>query len=611
MKDMVLGDRYELLEEVGEGGMATVFKAHCKSLDRIVAIKILKEEYSQDQMFVQSFKTEALAAARLSHPNIVNIFDVGQDNDIHYIVMEYIEGQTLQEIITTEAPLEPERATEIALMICEGLHHAHENGIIHRDIKPHNILVTKRGIVKVADFGIAQAISKKTLTFARDLVGTVHYISPEQAKGEPVTPATDIYSLGCVLYEMLTGKPPFDAESTITVALKHIHDEPLPPEQINPAISKGLSAVILKAMEKLPAHRFSTADQMRNALISQDPSLSKARKDRNGTTIIMSPIQSGHKTPASKRKIRPAGLAIIAVAILGLLSGIWWVMGGSIFGKEVQVPNLQGMELKEATDKLASLDLKIAVAGRNFSDEIEKDLIISQEPAADQTVKTGREIAVVLSKGPEMVSVPNIVGLSQGDAEIQLRNSGLVLGPVAQNYDDRYALGMVVSQSPAPGAEAAKGSKVNLLVSKGKTPPKVPMPSLVGLTLEKAKERLTENGLVLGQVNRQDSSTYKEDVVISQDTTAGVLIEQGNTVNLVVSNGTKSNAKTKTIQFTLPTAQKSYQVVINVTDSQGTRQVYKQTHNAGTNVSVGVSYQGSGTAEVRLNSERFKVFSLQ
>lgn len=611
MKDMVLGDRYELLEEVGEGGMATVFKAHCKSLDRIVAIKILKEEYSQDQMFVQSFKTEALAAARLSHPNIVNIFDVGQDNDIHYIVMEYIEGQTLQEIITTEAPLEPERATEIALMICEGLHHAHENGIIHRDIKPHNILVTKRGIVKVADFGIAQAISKKTLTFARDLVGTVHYISPEQAKGEPVTPATDIYSLGCVLYEMLTGKPPFDAESTITVALKHIHDEPLPPEQINPAISKGLSAVILKAMEKLPAHRFSTADQMRNALISQDPSLSKARKDRNGTTIIMSPIQSQHKTPASKRKIRPAGLAIIAVAILGLLSGIWWVMGGSIFGKEVQVPNLQGMELKEATDKLASLDLKIAVAGRNFSDEIEKDLIISQEPAADQTVKTGREIAVVLSKGPEMVSVPNIVGLSQGDAEIQLRNSGLVLGPVAQNYDDRYALGMVVSQSPAPGAEAAKGSKVNLLVSKGKTPPKVPMPSLVGLTLEKAKERLTENGLVLGQVNRQDSSTYKEDVVISQDTTAGVLIEQGNTVNLVVSNGTKSNAKTKTIQFTLPTAQKSYQVVINVTDSQGTRQVYKQTHNAGTNVSVGVSYQGSGTAEVRLNSERFKVFSLQ
>ncbi len=611
MRDMVLGDRYELLEEIGEGGMATVYKAHCKSLDRIVAIKILKEEYSRDQVFVQSFKTEALAAARLSHPNIVNIFDVGQENDIHYIVMEYIEGRTLQEIISAEAPLSPERATEFAIMICEGIHHAHENGIIHRDIKPHNILVTKRGIVKVADFGIAQAISKKTLTFARDLVGTVHYISPEQAKGEPVTPATDIYSLGCVLYEMLTGKPPFDAESTITVALKHIHDEPVPPEQINPAVSEALSGVILKAMEKLPLHRFTTAEEMRDALISQDASLNRVRKDRNGTTIIMSPIQSGPKAPSKRRKIKPAGIALLAVAILGLLSGVWLAMGGSIFGKEVQVPNLQGMDIKEATDKLNELDLKIAVAGRNFSDEVEKDLIISQEPAADQTVKTGREIAVVLSKGPEMVAVPNVVGLTQSDAEIQLRNASLVLGSVAQNYDDRYAQGMVVSQSPSPGGEAAKGSKVNLLVSKGKTPPKVPMPSLVGLSLERAKDKLAENGLVLGQVTRQDSSTYKEDVVVNQDTTAGVLIEQGSTVNLVVSNGAKESTKTKTLQFTLPTGQKSYQVVINVTDSQGTRQVYKQTHNAGTNVSVGVSYSGNGTAEVRLDSERYKVFTLQ
>lgn len=611
MRDMVLGDRYELLEEIGEGGMATVYKAHCKSLDRIVAIKILKEEYSRDQVFVQSFKTEALAAARLSHPNIVNIFDVGQENDIHYIVMEYIEGRTLQEIISAEAPLSPERATEFAIMICEGIHHAHENGIIHRDIKPHNILVTKRGIVKVADFGIAQAISKNTLTFARDLVGTVHYVSPEQAKGEPVTPSTDIYSLGCVLYEMLTGKPPFDAESTITVALKHIHDEPVPPEQINPAVSEALSGVILKAMEKLPLHRFTTAEEMRDALISQDASLNRARKDRNGTTIIMSPIQSGPKAPSKRRKIKPAGIALLAVAILGLLSGVWLAMGGSIFGKEVQVPNLQGMDIKEATDKLNELDLKIAVAGRNFSEEVEKDLIISQEPAADQTVKTGREIAVVLSKGPEMVAVPNVVGLTQSDAEIQLRNASLVLGSVAQNYDDRYAQGMVVSQSPSPGGEAAKGSKVNLLVSKGKTPPKVPMPSLVGLSLERAKDKLTENGLVLGQVTRQDSSTYREDVVVNQDTTAGVLIAQGSTVNLVVSNGAKESTKTKTLQFTLPTGKESYQVVINVTDSQGTRQVYKQTHNAGTNVSVGVSYSGNGTAEVRLDSERYKVFTLQ
>jgi serine/threonine protein kinase len=611
VKDKVLGGRYELLEEIGEGGMAIVYKAHCKSLDRIVAVKILKEEYSQDQVFVQSFKTEALAAASLSHPNIVNIFDVGQEGNVHYIVMEYIEGQTLQEIIAAEAPLAPDRAAEIAIMICEGIHHAHENGIIHRDIKPHNILITKKGIVKVADFGIAQAINKKTLTFARDLVGTVHYISPEQAKAEPVTPATDIYSLGCVLYEMLTGRPPFNAESPITLAFRHIYDEPVPPVEINPAVGKALSEITLKAMEKLPAHRFSSAEEMRDALIDLDESVSRIRKDRNGATIIMSPIQAGNKKPNTRRKLRPAGLTIIAVAILGLLSGIWWVMGGSIFGKEVQVPDVKGLDMKEATEKLDAVGLKIAVAGHNFSDEVARDLIISQDPPAEQTVNTGREISVILSKGPEMVAVPNVVGLSQGDAEIQIRNSGLLMGSVSQSYDDRYQLGLVISQSPVAGGEAIKGTKVDLMVSKGKAPPKVPMRNLVGLSLEEAKKRLEEDGLIPGKITRQESSTYKKDIVISQDTTSGVLIEQGSTVNLVVSDGIKKTHKTETLEFTLPTKEEQYQVEIRVSDAEGTRQVYKQTHRAGTNVSVTVSYYGSGSAEVRLNSDRFKVFNLE
>jgi beta-lactam-binding protein with PASTA domain/predicted Ser/Thr protein kinase len=610
LKDKVIGERYELLEEIGEGGMATVFKAHCRSLDRIVAVKILKDEFSQDQVFVQSFKTEALAVARLSHPNIVNIFDVGQEGNVHYIVMEYIEGQTLQEVIAAEAPLATDKAVEIAIMICEGIHHAHENGIIHRDIKPHNILITKKGIVKVADFGIAQAISKKTLTFARDLVGTVHYISPEQAKGEPVTPATDIYSLGCVLYEMLTGKPPFDAESSITVALKHIHDEPLPPQKINPAAGDAVSAIIFRAMEKVPTHRFSSAEEMRNALFNLDGSLNMVRKDRNGATIIMSPIQGGNNPKRGKRRIRPAGLAIVAVAVLGLLSGIWYVMGGSLFGKEVQVPDLQNMEMKEAREVLAAYGLKIAEAGRNFSDEVEKDRIISQQPAAEQTVKTGREIAVILSKGPEMVTVPYVVGLKQGDAEIQLRNNGLLPMATDQSYDDRFQAGMVISQDPVSGGEAAKGSKVVLLISKGKAPPKVPMPKLVGLTLEKAKQKLADNNLK-GEITRQNSSTYKADVVMTQDTTEGVLIDEGSTVKLVVSDGAKAVAKTSTLPFTLPREQKTYRVTITVSDSQGSRHVYDQTHSGGTAISVAVSYYDSGKAEVKLDSERFKVFTLK
>lgn len=610
MKDRVLGERYELLEKVGEGGMATVFKAHCRSLDRIVAIKILKDEFSQDQVFVQSFKTEALAAARLSHPNIVNIFDVGQEGNVHYIVMEYIEGQTLQEIITAEAPLQTDRAVEIAAMICEGIHHAHENGIIHRDIKPHNILITKRGIVKVADFGIAQAISKKTLTFARDLVGTVHYISPEQAKGEPVTPATDIYSLGCVLYEMLTGTPPFDAESSITVALKHIHDEAIPPQRINPKVSDAVAAVICRAMEKVPVHRFSSAEEMRHVLLDMDESAGRARKNRNGTTIVMDPIWARENPGRKKRRIRPTGLAIVALAILGLLSGIWYVAGGSLFGKEVQVPDLHNMEMKEAREILAAHGLKIAEAGRNFSDEIEKDRIISQTPAAEQTVKTGREIAVIVSKGPEMVTVPYVVGLMQGDAQIQLRNNGLSLGEVDQSHDDRFQTGTVISQSPLSGGEAIKGAKVDLLISKGKAPSRIPMPKLIGLSLEEARQKLADCHLEY-EVSRENSSTYKAGVVMGQDTSEGILVEEGSKVKLIVSDGFKAVAKSSTLQFVLPTEQKTYQVTITVTDSQGTRDVYNQSHGPGTTINVGVSYYDSGQAEVRLDSKRFKVFPLK
>ncbi|HHW61050.1 MAG TPA: serine/threonine protein kinase, partial [Syntrophomonadaceae bacterium] len=226
MESRVFGGRYELLQLVGEGGMSFVYKARDKVLDRIVAVKVLKEEFARDSNFVEKFRTEALAAARLSHPNIVNIYDVGQDDGYYYIVMEYVDGKTLHDIIKEEAPLPVDKAVDIAIMICDGIHHAHEKGVIHRDIKPHNILVTEHGMVKVADFGIARAMSKTTITYGNSVIGSVHYFSPEQAKGEPITRTTDIYSLGCVLYEMLTGQVPYEAESPITIALKHIHDEP-------------------------------------------------------------------------------------------------------------------------------------------------------------------------------------------------------------------------------------------------------------------------------------------------------------------------------------------------------------------------------------------------
>lgn len=392
MNGTVLADRYELIEKTGEGGMATVYKARCRILDRTVAVKILKEEYSGDKNFVEKFRTEALAAARLSHPNIVNIYDVGQQDDIYYIIMEYVEGDTLKDIICNEGPLPVNKAVNIAIMICDGIHHAHEKGLIHKDIKPHNILITKNGMVKVADFGIAQAITSNTITFGDNVVGSVHYISPEQAKGQPVTPATDIYSLGCVLYEMLTGKIPFDAESPITVALKHIHDEPVSPRAINTNIPPVLEGIILKAMEKLPAHRYSTAEQMRNALLSIGTGAAPDyyRKHDNDKTIIMSPLaEEGNDNGLKKKRVRPAGLVLAVLAVLGLIAGFLF-SGGGIFGEEVIVPDIKGVQVKEANQELKRLGLTMNVVGEDFSEEFQKDEIISQNPGKGSKVKEGR-----------------------------------------------------------------------------------------------------------------------------------------------------------------------------------------------------------------------------
>lgn len=607
----ILGDRYELLEEVGQGGMALVYKAHCKILDRVVAVKILKEEFSHDKVFVQSFKTEAHAAARLSHPNIVNIYDVGQQDDIHYIVMEYVEGQTLKDIISQGVPLSIDRAVNIAIMICDGIQHAHENGIIHRDIKPYNILVTQRGIVKVADFGIAQAISKKTITFAGDIVGSVHYISPEQAKGEPVTPATDIYSLGCLLYEMLTGRPPFDAEGAITIALKHIHDQPVLPQSINAEIPEQLADIIMKAMEKLPQHRFASAEEMRNALLTMEQSSQTGsnRRDKKEMTLVMPPITGDEKSRNKKRKIRPRGIAVITVAVLGLLSGMLFVLSDSLFGSEVVVPNIKGMEIKEADAALAELQLEREVT-LQFSSDVEEDHVISQEPTAGMRVKEGRQIQIYVSKGPELFKVPSVVGQTLADAEITLRNSNFKVGMTDEQHDSRYAEGVVISQDPKYGSSVEKGRRINLLISKGEKPERVAMPKLVGLTIEQARQKITENGLMVGDVKTKDSEEYNKNVVMEQDTDPGVMVDQGSTVNLIVSTGPGPVAKTKEVEFTLPDEKEFYDVELMLTDNRGERQVYNELHNGGDKVSTIVSYYGKGSVQIILNGTPYRTMGL-
>lgn len=602
MLGKILDNRYELLELIGEGGMAMVYKAKCHSLDRIVAVKILKEEYSCDSNFVSKFKTEAYAAASLSHPNIVNIFDVGQHEDIYYIVMEYIEGQTLSDYISLHKPMSVEKAVDIAVMICDGLHHAHERGIIHRDIKPHNILITSNGMVKVADFGIAQAITKNTITFGGNVIGSVQYISPEQAKGEPLTRATDIYSVGCVLYEMLTGQLPYEAESPITIALKHIHDETPSPRAINQLIPEKLDQIVVKAMHKLPDKRFSTTEEMRNALLN---TYSNAGQHTN-KTMAVSPVDEEQGGIMSKRKLRPLG-TIIIIALIGLLLGVLTQINW--FGKEVSVPEVTNLKIKAAEMELEKYDLEMEISSEQYNEEFEKDTVISQDPASGQKVKTGRKIKVIISKGPEMAEVPRVIGADIGEAEILLTNEGFQVGLTDKVFDDKYAADLVTSQSPKAGEMAEKGSKVDLMISKGESE-RITMPDLIGKELDEALQTLKDNDLTRGQIKRQESTEYVADQVIDQDTAPGVLIDAKTKVDLTVSSGPGPVAQTRAIQFPLPVEQDFYKVAIRLTDARGEREIYNKLHSAGEQINVAVSYVGSATINIQLNGKPYDSYKL-
>ena len=612
MKTTVLGDRYELMDKIGEGGMASVYRARCRTLDRIVAVKILKEELLNDKSFVEKFNTEALSAAQLSHPNIVNVFDVGQQDQLYYIVMEYVEGKSLKELLDEESPLAVEMAVDIAIGICDGIHHAHSKGIIHRDIKPHNILITSDGIVKVADFGIAQAISQKTITFGGNIVGSVHYISPEQAKGEAVGPASDIYSLGCVLYEMLTARLPFDADSPITVALKHMYDEPASPRSINLEIPPALEGIIMKAMEKLPAERFTSAEAMRNALLDLEGNslAGYKRSNRNGKTLVLPPWKKQEMDGVlKKKKIRTPFLVGIIIAVLGLLGGFFSTMGGHLFPDEVAVPNIVGMDIKEAERELGKVNLSMSVI-QEFNDEYDKNIIFFQNPSPEQKVKEGREIKVKMSKGSELQKTPSLRGFKLIDAEIKLRNEGLELGRTEKIYDDKYEADVVISQNPEAGSRIKKGSKVDLMVSQGKTPEKVAMPKLLGLSLKEASNKLQENKLLPGEVKYQPSSEYYSDQVCSQEIETGVLVDENSSIALTVSQGPGPQPKVKDIEFSLPLEQDYYKVLISVKDSQGKRQVYEELHRAGDTVYAAVRYYGSGELEIHLNGKFYKTIKL-
>lgn len=624
-----LGNRYEILALIGGGGMSLVYQARDIYLNRIVALKVLREQFASDNEFVRRFRREAQAVASLSHPNIVSIYDVGQEDTIHYLVMEFIRGKTLKDVIQEQGQLPLSEAVDIAKQICDALEHAHENAIVHRDIKPHNILITRGGRVKVTDFGIARAVSTATVTHTRGIIGSVHYFSPEQAKGEMTGEKSDIYSLGIVLYEMVTGKLPFEGESPISIALKHIQTEPVPPSQYNSDIPGTLERIILQAISKEPKDRHENVRTMRLELMSA--LLDNVTNPKSGSTVMASKKRWEENTISENtlvfnedltnsndnsydienvensepqntpKKLRPAGVILITLLSILLLGGMLWGAGKFLIKEEVIVPDIVNLPAPEAQRILANKKLKMEVIRKVHHNEVEKGKIISQDPLPDTKTKSGRTIEVVVSTGPALVKVPKVIGISQIMADVTISNANLKLGQVDQVYSSEYPEGIVINQAPSPEDMVPAKTTVDLVVSKGPKPQFISMPSLIALPLDTVKGKLQEVGLFIGEIKKEKSDVFPKDYVIEQTPAPGQEIFQGSSVNLLLSEGPGPNTQQARVKVQLF---ESGEVRIEVSDIKGTRIAYQGYHQKGDILTKLVEHYGQGTITVYIDGKK-------
>ncbi|HHV46189.1 MAG TPA: Stk1 family PASTA domain-containing Ser/Thr kinase [Tissierellia bacterium] len=554
MLGTILGNRYEIIEKIGGGGMALVYKARCRLLNRYVAVKVLRDEYINDEEFIKKFRRESQAAASLSHPNIVNIYDVGVekigDHDIHYIVMEYIKGKTLKEVIKEKGKLTVNETLDYSIQIAEALAHAHKNHIVHRDIKPHNIMITEEGRVKVTDFGIARAASASTISNTSNVIGSVHYFSPEQARGRYTDEKSDIYSLGIVMYEMITGRVPFEGDSPISVALKHIQEEIIPPREIDSSIPVPLENIILKCVRKSQIERYSSASELLNDLYkirnANDDVILDNISSVDEPTQIIPPVENRNDTgmrKSNKKKNTDSGLKVVFLAILlafivvsSLALGFMKFRELFATTDEIRVPNLVGMDVEQAEEELKELGLNLEVSKEIYNNEYEKGLIIDQKPDARTEVKKGYTVEVVVSKGKEMTTVPNLINKDITEIEGLLRDANLVEKVTYENSDTVPA-NKIIDQDPEPFTEVEVGSVVRIVVSKGPEVVLVPMPNLVGLTEEQARNALIANNLIPGEITREPNEEYEEGKVFWQSIVAGFEIEANTAVDFMVSAG--------------------------------------------------------------------------
>lgn len=716
-------NRYEIIMKIGSGGMADVYKAKDHVLNRLVAIKVLKQEYSTDATFVKKFRVEAQSAAGLSHPNIVNVYDVGEDDGVYFIVMELVQGITLKNYIDMKGKLDIREALNISVQIASGLSAAHENRIIHRDIKPQNIIMSRDGKVKVTDFGIAKVADSTTVTTTA--AGTVHYISPEQARGGYSDERSDIYSLGITMYEMVTGRVPFEGETNVAVALMHIQSEITPPRQLEPSIPVSFEKIILKCTQKKPERRYASARELiadlrkvlthpdgeyvvipgaipqgRTIVMNDDDidSLKAASLRKNfGTkpeeTYVEEPEEGEEEKPVQKpvqkkrpvkkkdieednddfdkdeeddddEEVNPAlskvmmalgigGFIILAVIIFFIIGHAAGFFGGSgsLFGhknkdtstesistesvsdtssdtstagERVKVPDLSKKTEDEAKAALKELRLGVNVQ-TGTSDDVPEGQVYDQSPAAGTKVDVHTQVTINISSGKEKFSLDDVTGMQYQQAQAQLENDGLVVS-LEFDYSDSVGSDKVISTSPKAGSQVAKGDTITITASKGKETKTTIVPNLLGQNIDNAIQMIKDAGLTYNGKSSDYSDSYSENQVMNQSISAGKTVEEGTTISLTVSLGSRVTSYSASIPIESPFGRDitdgdgntdvydSGQVTVVVYKPDGSSEtVYDQNTSEGSlpgSVNTTSTASGSGTVYVYLNGVQVSSYSV-
>ncbi len=651
LEGRLIANRYEIIRKVGNGGMATVYKAKCHVLNRYVAVKILKDEFTTDEEFIRRFRSEAQAIASLSHPNIVSVYDVGNEGNLYYIVMELVQGRTLKEVIQEEGRLSWKWSVNVAIQIASALETAHKNNIIHRDIKPHNIIITEEGVAKVTDFGIAKAVSNSTITAFGATIGSVHYFSPEHARGGFTDAKSDLYSLGVVMYEMLTGKVPFDADTPVSIALMHMQETPKEPILLNPTIPMSVNKIVIKAMQKDPTLRYQSASEMLKdlnmALKNPDGNFVFLKDTENDfptqkiPTMYNKEIQEESKEPKKNssesknkegkfmkfvKKHKIFSFFVGAILIFVATVAITYFALKLTTVKEVQIPNLVGVSREEARNMAQNAKLQYIEVEEQYSVDVPEGFVIKQEPNFEENykVKEKSEIKVVISKGQELTIVPKVVGKTKEEAIADLQAANLV-PEVIEETSKTIQEGYVVSQETEPNKEVNAGDTVKIHVSIGTGIEQVTVPYLIGKTEAEARKLLTDNKLKVKDVIYDEDKTKDDGRVLKQDKEAGSMVDAETEITITVNRIAQIKTGTVTINVKSITgyeeskdttnevdndkSPKNVKLRVTVNDEQVEEKSVSEAYT-----SQKISVQGIGTVTVKVyidgNLKRTEQFNL-